>query len=153
MEENKYNILITYRGDGDFKFVVKKIGEVSISKGKPVYIYNVDAGVINDLRTMKRLLLDVSIGSKPDGAYKIYNFDNYTSMPKAVPGQRPNLVNAEPISNNEISQILRGGSTPEPEVVPEVKPVKEEPKEEPKEESKPKATKKTTTKKKTTKKK
>lgn len=108
--ENKYNILITYAGDGDFKFIVKKIGEISISRQKPVYIYNVDAGVINDLRTLKRLLLNVSIGAKPTGAYKIYDFDDYTAMPRAVVGQRPNIASAEPISNSEISSILKGGS-------------------------------------------
>ncbi len=108
--ENKYNILITYAGDGDFKFIVKRIGEISISKQRPVYIYNVDSGVINDLRVLKRLLLNVAIGAKPTGAYKIYDYNDYTAMPKAIIGQRPNLTNVEPISNNEISSILKGGS-------------------------------------------
>jgi hypothetical protein len=170
--ENKYNVLITYAGDGEFKFIIKKIGEVSISKLKPIYIYNVDAGVINDLRTLKRLLLNVTIGAKPTGAYKIYDFDDFTSMPKAVIGQRPNVVKAEPVSNGEIASILKGGSQApieEPEVKveepkteePKVEEPKEDeakepetkPEEDKKEEKKPAAKKKSASKKKTSKKK
>ncbi len=150
--ENVYNVLITYSGDGDFKFFVKRIGEISIAKQRPVYIYNVTAEVINDLRTLRRLLINVIIGAKPEGAYKVYDYATYTDMPRAVAGQRPNIKNVEPISNSEISSILKGGNAPE--IIPEVKP--EEPKEEvKKEEEKPEAVKtvKKSTKKKTTKKK
>ncbi|MBO7615043.1 MAG: hypothetical protein J6T15_05045 [Bacilli bacterium] len=119
--EDKYNILITYSGDGDFKFIVRRIGEIIISKTRPVYIYNVTADVVNDLRPLRRLLLNVSIGSKPDGAYKVYDFDNYTNMPKAFVGQRPNFVEHAPITNAEISSILKSG-TKGPEVIEEVKP-------------------------------
>lgn len=148
--EGKYNILITYNGDGDFKFIVKRIGEIIISKAKPVYIYNVDATVINDLRTLKRLLLDIHIGAKPTGAFKVYDFDAYSNMPKAVAGMRPNLKNTEPISNNEITAILKGGSQ-----APVEEPKEEEPKkdEEPKSEDKKPAAKKATAKKKSTSKK
>ena len=37
----KYNVLINYLGDGDFKFTVKKIGEVVISKTRPVYTLSI----------------------------------------------------------------------------------------------------------------
>ena len=157
--EGKYNVLLNYAGDGEFKFIVKRIGEVSITKQRPIFIYNVDAGVINDLRTLRRLLLNVTIGAKPNGAYKIYNFDDFTSMPKAVVGQKPNVVKAEPVSNNEIASILKGGSQAPIEPIMEEKPKVEEPKveepktEEPKKEDKPAEGKKTTTKKKTTSKK
>ena len=108
--ENKYNIMISYAGDGDFKFNVRRIGEILISRGKPVYIYNVTFDVINDLRTFKRLLLNVNIGAKPNGAFRIYDYDNYTNMPKAVVGVKPNVVEKEPVSESEISSILKGGS-------------------------------------------
>ena len=36
---SKYNVLVKYLGDGEFKFSVKRIGEVSISKERPVFIY------------------------------------------------------------------------------------------------------------------
>ena len=159
MENNKYNILITYAGDGEFKFNISRIGEVSISKQKPIYIYNVTAEVITNLRPLKRLLLLVTIGAKPTGAYKIYDYDNYTPMPKAIIGRRPNMV-AEPVSNSEIASILRGGSEApaiEEEVkeeapVVEAEEVKEEtPVTEPVKEEAP--AKKTTTKKKSTSKK
>lgn len=144
--EDKYNILITYSGDGDFKFMVRRIGEVIISRNKPVYIYNAPANVINELRILRRLLLNVIIGAKPAGAYKVYDYNDYTEMPRAIAGMRPNLAKAEPISNGEIASILKGGNKPaEPEKV-------EEPKKEEAKEEKPKTTKKST-KKKTSKKK
>ena len=65
---SKYNVLVNYLGDGEFKFSVKRIGEVSISKERPVFIYNADVEVINSLRTLKRMLIDITIGGKPTGA-------------------------------------------------------------------------------------
>lgn len=128
MENNSYNILIKYRGDGDFKFMVKRIGEVYISKTKPVYIYNATVEVINDLRSLKRLLIDVIIGAKPTGAYKVYDYNDYTDMPRAMVGRKPNLRETEPMSNSDISAILKGGSRVE-EPIKEEEVKTEEPKE------------------------
>lgn len=156
--ENKYNIMITYKGDGDFKFVVKRIGEITITKTKPVYIYNVDANVINSLRDLRRLLLEVTIGAKPEGAYKVYNFDDYMDARRVF--SRKVADNTETLSNADISSILKGATEPEvvetKEVVEEKaeevteEPVKEEaPKQAPK---KPSTSKKKSTKKKSNKK-
>lgn len=143
--ENKYNIMITYRGDGDFKFVVRRIGEVLITKTKPVYIYNVTADVIGSLRELRRLLLDVTIGAKPDGAYKVYDFNDYIDQNRVLSRRVPE---SSALSNEDISSILKGATTPE---VVETKP-KEENKEEVKTTKKPSTTKKKSTKKKTSKK-
>ena len=150
--ENKYNIMITYKGDGDFKFVVKRIGEITITKTKPVYIYNVDANVINSLRDLRRLLLEVTIGAKPEGAYKVYNFDDYVDARRIF--SRKVADNTETLSNADISSILKGATEPEvvEEKIEEVteEPVKEEaPKQAPK---KPSTSKKKSTKKKSNKK-
>ena len=145
--ENKYNIMITYKGDGDFRFTVKRIGEVTITKTKPVYIYNVDANVINNLRELRRLLLEITIGAKPDGAFKVYNFDDYVDLRRPMTHK---VKESDALSNSDISAILKGAK--EPEVIEEkVEEVKEEPVKE--EVKKPSTTKKKSTKKKSSKKK
>lgn len=110
---SKYNVLINYLGDNEFKFVVKKIGEVSITKTKPVYIYNADVETINHLRTLRRMLIEIVIGGKPTGAYKIYNMDDYNRENTLLNDARfvsdRRGINTA-VSSNEISSILSSGS-------------------------------------------
>lgn len=111
---NKYDVLVTYAGDGDFKFQVRKIGEIEISSTKPVFIYNADVDTINNLRVLKRLLININIGAKPTGAFRVFNMDDY-DIPKNV--QIKNHVESnykEPISNVDITNILKSGSTSGP---------------------------------------
>jgi len=156
--QEKYNVFIRYSGDDEFKFVVKKIGEVSISKNRPVYIYNADLDIIESLRLLRRMHIEVTIGAKPAGAFKIYNLEDYDRKAERLADKRVVMDRRgyEPVSNDEISSILssanNGPIEEEPKIEePVVEP--EEPKiEEPKVEEKPvKKTKKNT--KKTTKKK
>ena len=108
----KYNVLINYLGDGDFKFTVKKIGEVVISKTRPVYIYNADVDVINSLRTLRRMLIEIVIGAKPTGAYKIYNMEDYDKPRDFLNDYRVVMDRRgyEVVTNNDIKSILSSGS-------------------------------------------
>lgn len=128
---NKYNVLVTYRGDGTFKFKVKRIGEVSISSTKPIYIYNADTDIISDLRQLKRLLVDLSIGAKPNGAYRTYNIEEPTTLEK-IQANKKNVVSQYTMSNNDISSILSNGTSgPIEEPTAPVEAEKEEPTEMP----------------------
>ena len=142
---NKYNVMITYAGEGTFKFNLRKIGEVEISMTRPVYIYNADVDTINNLRALKRMLININIGVKPTGAYRIFNMDDYET-PKNVQIRSHVAENyREPVSNAEISSILKGGSTVAvtEETSNKEKPKKENKKDETKKETKPKRTRKT----------
>lgn len=109
---NKYNVMITYNGDGIFKFYIRKIGEVEISKTKPIYIYNADVDTINNLRELKRLLINITIGAKPTGAFRIFNMDDYETPKNVQIKEHVNSnYNPEPISNAEISSILKSGKS------------------------------------------
>ena len=109
---NKYNVMITYNGDGIFKFYIRKIGEVEISKTKPIYIYNADVDTINNLRELKRLLINITIGAKPTGAFRIFNMDDYETPKNVQIKEHVNAnYNPEPISNAEISSILKSGKS------------------------------------------
>lgn len=123
---SKYNVLINYLGDGEFKFTIKKIGEIGITKDRPVYIYNADIETINNLRTLRRMLIEITIGGKPAGAYKIYNLDDYNKE-KDMLYDRRIIVDRRGtgvVSNNEINSILSSGTNGP--IVEDVAPVKTE---------------------------
>lgn len=143
---NTYNVLIKYLGEGEFKFAVKKIGEVSISKDKPVYIYNADVDVINGLRTLRRMLIEITIGAKPNGAFKVYNLEEIDKRNETLKDSRvvADRRGYEAVSGDEVKNILSSGTNG---------PIIEEtPKKEVEQEKETKKTSKKTTKKKSTKK-
>lgn len=109
---SKYNVLINYKGEGEFKFAIRRIGEVSITRDKPVYIYNADVETINNLRQLRRMLIEITIGTKPDGAFKVLNLEDYKKDLTHTSNQRfPFVEKAEAVSNNEVKSILSSGSS------------------------------------------
>lgn len=120
---NKYNVMVTYRGEGTFTFKLRKIGDVEIASHRPVYIYNADIDTINNLRILKRMLIDINIGAKPTGAFRIFNMNDY-EIPQNIQ-IREHIANSykEPISNEEISSILKGNSVDTKEDVTEQKEI------------------------------
>lgn len=109
---NKYNVLVNYLGDNEFKFIINRIGEVSISRNRPIYIYNADVDTINNLRVLRRLLVEIKIGAKPDGAYKVYNLDDYNREKARLNDTRVEYDRRgfDTISNNEVNSILSSGT-------------------------------------------
>ena len=130
--QEKYNVFIRYSGDDEFKFVVKKIGEVNISKNKPVYIYNADLDVIESLRLLRKMRIEITIGAKPTGAFKVYNLEDYDRKTDRLADKRfvMDRRGYEPVSNDEVSNILSSANNGPIEIE---EPKVEEPKvEEPK---------------------
>lgn len=140
---NKYNVMITYAGEGSFKFTLRKIGEVEIMNTRPIYIYNADVDTINNLRALRGMLISIKIGAKPTGAFRIYNMDDYVSAKTTQVREHVAANYKEPVSNAEISSILKAGSTPEQELVTTVKEDKVPAKKTVKKETAKKTTKKT----------
>lgn len=132
---NKYNVMITYAGEGSFKFTLRKIGEVEIMNTRPIYIYNADVDTINNLRALRSMLISIKIGAKPTGAFRIYNMDDYVSAKTVQVREHVAANYREPVSNAEISSILKAGSTPEQEPVITVKEDKVKPEKEVKKET------------------
>lgn len=154
--ENKYNVLVTYKGDGDFRFKIRRIGEVIISADKPIFLYNADIETIGDLRQLKRLLVDITIGAKPLGAFKSYDLGALSMVEKVQLRSAGIKAAQNTLSNNEISNILGSANNgpielpveePVVEEVIEEEPIKEEIVEEPVVEEKPVAKKKSSKKK------
>ena len=137
----KYNILITYDGDGDFKFRIRKIGDVTITRTQPIYIYNATMDVINDMRQLKRMLVNTTIGAKPTGAYKISNYDEYLAVTSG--SVRPEVKRVTEVTNEDISNILKGRSAGPIEEEPVKTEEQKEEKKTPAKTTKKRATKKT----------
>lgn len=107
---NLYNVLITYSGEGAFKFYISGIGEVEITSWRPIFLYNASVQVINDLRLLKRSLISIKINGSPDGAYKVFDLLNIRSKvdrKSEVVSQEPNLEEIKNELRNEIKEDIR----------------------------------------------
>ena len=141
---NLYNVLITYSGEGAFKFYIAGIGEVEITSYRPIFLYNASVQVINDLRLLRRSLITIKINGSPEGAYKIFDLANIRSKVDRNAGsisQKPNIEEIKNELKEEIKEDVRKEVEEELKKEAEVKETKSE------------APKKTTSKKKSSKKK
>ena len=146
---NLYNVLITYSGEGAFKFYIAGIGEVEITSYRPIFLYNASVQVINDLRLLRRSLITIKINGSPEGAYKIFDLANIRSKVDRNAGsisQKPNIEEIKNELKEEIKEDVRKEVEEELKKEAEVKETKVE-------EVKSEASKKTTSKKKSSKKK
>lgn len=146
---NLYNVLITYSGEGAFKFYIAGIGEVEITSYRPIFLYNASVQVINDLRLLRRSLITIKINGSPEGAYKIFDLANIRSKVDRNAGsisQKPNIEEIKNELKEEIKEDVRKEVEEELKKEAEVKETKVE-------EVKSEAPKKTTSKKKSSKKK
>lgn len=146
---NLYNVLITYSGEGAFKFYIAGIGEVEITSYRPIFLYNASVQVINDLRLLRRSLITIKINGSPEGAYKIFDLANIRSKVDRNAGsisQKPNIEEIKNELKEEIKEDVRKEVEEELKKEAEVKETKVE-------EVKSEAPKKATSKKKSSKKK
>lgn len=130
---NLYNVLVTYSGEGAFKFYIAGVGEVEISSHRPIFLYNASVQVINDLRLLKRSLVNIKINGNPDGAYKIFDLANIKSKVDRNAGsvsQKPNIEEIKNELREEIKEEVKR------EVEEELKAEAEAPVKEAKEEAK-----------------
>ena len=103
---NLYNVLVTYAGEGAFKFYISGIGEVEITSWRPIFLYNASVQVINDLRLLKRSLINIKINGSPEGAYKIFDLASIKSKlnrKSDVISQEPNIEEIK----NELREEIR----------------------------------------------
>jgi len=107
---NLYNVLITYSGEGAFKFYIAGIGEVEITSYRPIFLYNASVQVINDLRMLKRSLVNIKINGSPEGAYKIFDLANIRSKVDRNAGsisQKPNIEEIKNELRDEIKEDVK----------------------------------------------
>ena len=107
---NLYNVLITYAGEGAFKFYLAGIGEVEITPWRPIFLYNASVQVINDLRLLKRSLVNIKINGSPEGAYKIFDMQSIkgkTDRTTESISQKPNIEDIKEEIKNEIREDVK----------------------------------------------
>lgn len=107
---NLYNVLITYSGEGAFKFYIAGIGEVEITPRRPIFLYNASVKVINDLRLLKRSLINLKINASPEGAYKVFDLANIKGKVDRNTGsvsQKPNIEEIKEELRNEIKEDVK----------------------------------------------
>lgn len=69
--ENLYNAVLTYKGEGSLTFSLPKYGELTVYKGRDIYVKGLNVSAVEELRKLKSLLLEHKLNGKPDGCYKV----------------------------------------------------------------------------------
>lgn len=69
--ENLYNARLSFKGEGNFTFVLPNYGELTIYAGKDIYVKGLTVNGVEALRQLRPLLLDHKLNAKPDGCYKV----------------------------------------------------------------------------------
>lgn len=115
----RYNIRISFKGDSSLKFNLGVIGEVIIYAGRDIYVQNISANLIESLRSLKQLGLDITIGGKSDGCYKTYDILKY--VPRTL---RPELPRTNKVSRADVRAILE--NTQEPDTVESIENLEEQ---------------------------
>lgn len=97
----RYNIRISFSGEDSLKFVLGVVGEIIIYAGKDIYVEGVTASLIESLRSLRQLGLNIVIGGKADGCYKSYNMANY--IPRTL---RPEIPVSNKVSTADVKDII-----------------------------------------------
>jgi hypothetical protein len=101
--------MVYYMGEGSTNIFIPKIGDTTITNGRPIYLKNASFNVIEALRTFRSMQIDLKINAKQDGAFRIIDFTEVNDSLKQIAKQ--NTVAKEQVSQEEIDSILKSGST------------------------------------------
>lgn len=97
----RYNIRISFKGEDSLKFVLGVVGEIIIYAGRDIYVKGVSANLIENLRSLKQLGLEIVIGGKADGCYKTYDMTKY--VPRTL---RPEVPVQDKVSTADVKDII-----------------------------------------------
>ena len=125
--ENSYNARVSFKGEGNFTFVLPRYGEITIYAGKDLYIKGLSVSGVEALRELRPLLLEHKLNAKPDGCYKVIDL-NSISLPKYNKFERAYVEPAKSVADLK-AEMIKGPITEEVEkpVEAAVEAVAEEP--------------------------
>lgn len=123
--ENLYNAVLTFKGEGSFTFALPKYGELTIYRGRDIYVKGLTVSAVESLRQLRPLMLEHKLNAKSDGCYKVIDL---TSMSAPIqPFQRAYQPKAtEPSVADLKSQLIKSEGpipTEEEEKEPKIKEI------------------------------
>lgn len=111
--ENSYNARVSFKGEGNFTFVLPKYGEITIYAGKDLYIKGLSVSGVEALRELRPLLLEHKLNAKPDGCYKVIDL-NSINLPKYNKFERAYVEPAKSVADLK-AEMIKGPITKEVE--------------------------------------
>lgn len=95
---NKFNVRLSFKGEGDLTFQLPIIGEVTIWAGRDIFLVGATTEIVETLRQYRSMKLEHKLNADSKGCYKVIEVDNIDRIPYGL--YRPVAVpKAENISD------------------------------------------------------
>ena len=107
---DSYNAMIYFTGEGYINVFLPKVGETVIYAGRPVYLKNMSFDVLNSIRSLRPLRIDLKITNSSKGAYQTIDFSSYTNLKEQIKNTVISQPKLAPVSDEELSSIFSKGT-------------------------------------------
>lgn len=107
---DSYNAMIYFTGEGYINVFLPKVGETVIYAGRPIYLKNMSFDVLNSIRSLRPLRIDLKITNSSKGAYQTIDFSSYTNLKEQIKNTVTSQPKLAPVSNEELSSIFSKGT-------------------------------------------
>lgn len=95
---NKFNVRLSFKGEGDLTFQLPIVGEVTIWAGRDIFLVGATTEIVETLRQYRSMKLEHKLNTDSKGCYKVIEVDNIDRIPYGL--YRPVAVpKAENISD------------------------------------------------------
>lgn len=95
---NKFNVRLSFKGEGDLTFQLPIVGEVTIWAGRDIFLVGATTEIVETLRQYRSMKLEHRLNADSKGCYKVIEVDNIDRIPYGL--YRPVAVpKAENISD------------------------------------------------------
>lgn len=95
---NKFNVRLSFKGEGDLTFQLPIVGEVTIWAGRDIFLVGATNEIVETLRQYRSMKLEHKLNADSKGCYKVIEVDNIDRIPYGL--YRPVAVpKAENISD------------------------------------------------------
>ena len=95
---NKFNVRLSFKGEGDLTFQLPIVGEVTIWAGRDIFLVGATSEIVETLRQYRSMKLEHKLNADSKGCYKVIEVDNIDRIPYGM--YRPVAVpKAENISD------------------------------------------------------
>lgn len=78
---NKFNVRLSFKGEGDLTFQLPIVGEVTIWAGRDIFLVGATTEIVETLRQYRSMKLEHKLNGDPKGCYKVIEVDNIERIP------------------------------------------------------------------------
>ena len=103
--EKVYNAKLSFKGDGNFSFVLPNYGELTIYKNRDIYVKGLTVNGVEALRQLRPLLLEHQLNAKPDGCFRVIDLNTMSTKVKALENRIQAATNI-PVSVSDLKASL-----------------------------------------------